>query len=62
MWVLKDYIIKFCCKFSEHSADVNATNSEGSTALFDAVKRNNKEITNVLLSYGARTDVTLAQG
>ena len=47
---------------SEHRVDVNAANSEGATALFDAVKRGDKEITNVLLSYGARTDVALTQG
>lgn len=51
--------VKLLC---EHNADVNATNCESSTALFDAVKRRDKEIINVLLSYGARTDITLTQG
>lgn len=51
--------VKLLC---EHNADTNVTNRSGSTPLFDAVKRKDKEIINILLSYGARTDVILTEG
>lgn len=51
--------VKLLC---EHNADPNITNSGGSTPIFDAVKRKNKEIVTTLLSYGARTDITLTEG
>ncbi|XP_028398813.1 uncharacterized protein LOC114522343 [Dendronephthya gigantea] len=51
--------VKLLC---EHNADVNAKNRDGSTALFDAVKRRDKAILEILLTYGARTDISLTQG
>lgn len=51
--------VKLLC---EYNADTNVKNSSGSTPLFDAVKRRHKDIVSILLSYGARTDVTLTEG
>ena len=48
--------------FSEHKAKIDATNSDGATALHDAITRGNMDIIEELVKAGASTTIRATNG